>query len=224
MHPPTLVVTARVSPDDGSLRTTVLAMPNITTQTYETGKDFPSAVSAGVGIAAASPIGIPTGLPLVAHTSPRPFTVPIVAKYRVAAVPTVPHRATALNLHYHFVTRPGVNVKVMPTDALSAEVEIHMDPATYQPFSDANCRKETVGLESFDAQAHEPEGTVRAIINSIATAVPLPGVIITLNAGMQVAKCEVPNPTPGTPGTVNDNASVIDASQPYPVYGWLSYD
>jgi hypothetical protein len=224
MHPPTLVVTARSWPEDGSLRTTVLAMPYVTTQSYELGKDFPTAVTAAVTAASLSPIGIPTGLPLVAHASSRPFNVPIIAKYRVA-VPSVPRRAATVNLHYHFVRRPGVDVTVTPADGLSADVEIHMDPAAYQPFSDAQCGKATFSLESFDAQADLSKGTVRAILNSIAPLVGFPpGILITTNIGMQVAICQVPNGTPGTPGSVNDNAVVIDASQPYPVYGWLSYD
>jgi hypothetical protein len=224
MHPPTLVVAARIWPDDGSLRTTVMAMPYLTTQSYELGKDLPTALGAAITAASLSPIGIPTGFPIIARTSSKPFNVPIIAKYRVT-VPSVPRRATVLNLHYHFVTRPGVTVTIAPVNGSEADIEIHMDPETYQPFRDADCDKRTVGLETFDAQWGKPKGTVRAAVNGIAGALGgIPGVLITANIGMQVAICQVPNGTPAVPFTTNDNAVVTDASQPFPVYGWLSYD
>lgn len=232
MHPPTLVVAARIWPEDGSIKTTLIATPYLTTQTYEIGKDFPTAVAAAMEAAAASPVGIPTGLPIIAEASSRPFSVPIIAKYSVA-VPGVPHRTATLNLHYHFVTRPGVTVLPNPVSGSRVDVEIRMDPTAYQPFSVPNCHRETFGLETFDEQKGLPHGTIRGAVNGIAALlfglpggalIATPTVVGTLNLGMQVAVCVVPNSVPRAPDTINDNAVVIDTSQPYPVYGWLSYD
>jgi hypothetical protein len=71
-----------------------------------------------------------------------------------------------------------------------------------------------------------PKGTIRTFVNLVTPGplLALPNVLGTLNIGMQVAVCSFPNALPRTPGAINDNAVVTDASQPYPVYGWLSYE
>jgi hypothetical protein len=75
----------------------------------------------------------------------------------------------------------------------------------------------------WDAAANGSVGEL--VVNAAASAAAaLPQMIVTLNAEMQVAVCEVPNRTPQTPWSFSDNAAVTDASQPYPIYGWLSYD
>jgi hypothetical protein len=227
IHPPTLLARANLD-GDRSVRSTLLVLPYRTNQHYEpAGLDFPGQLKGLIAALIAPPPPIPIPPPplnLLANVDNPPFDRRISAQYRVA-IPTVNGRTVA-KLNYHFVVRPGVTLLVDRISPYEADVRLILDPATYAAAARPQCDKKVYSLEDADEQAGFPRGKLRGIVNGIAAVPVWPlGLVISVNAGLIVSECNVPGGSVVTPpyDGGSDNQVVVDASQPFPAYGWLSF-
>jgi len=224
IHPPTLLARANLDPSTGNVRSTLIVMPYRATENYKPlALNFIQQAEAELVAAAGSPTGAP--LYLFANIDTTPFSRPVVAHYRVA-IPTVPGR-TITRLGYHFVVRPGVDVKVAPINAYQADVTVTLDPASYRPFAQPSCQTVTIPPEGMEALMMLAPGTISRPLGWLAPDAipllpyPLSGLPMSLKAGILVEKCTVANNVPQLPGSLQDNQVVVDERQPYPAYGWL---
>ena len=243
MHPPTLLARAWLDPSDKSVHSTLIASPYWTQQTYEpTGLPlWPQAAAEMAALTA-----IPAPLNLFPKIEARPFSEPIEATYRVS-IPTVrsKHEAT---LEYHFVTRPGVTVEIKRVNAYQADVRVAMDPVAYEPFRAPECTPRRYTLSEFEDLGKMAKGTLTDPFQKVAAAalskdawlplVPIlgpvlaaatstatPWLIHTVAAGelgLLTSACTVPDASRALPVEgLFSNQIVTDASQPFPVFGWL---
>jgi len=223
LHPPTLIATAGLNPDTGDVHSTLIVVPYHTVETYRPDRlNFLDQTSAELLAAALSPFGVP--LNLLADIDTTPFSRLVVAHYRVS-IPS-DQRKGVPHMGYHFVVRPGIDVQVSQVNEYQADVAVTLDPAKYTPFSAPSCTNVNISVEDADKLAGLPSGTIRKYIDGIGAVVtPLfpvaLGAVISLNEGLNVEKCAVPNGTLPAPGSIHDNQVVVDSSQPYPAYGWL---
>jgi len=243
MHPPLIVARARVLPNNGELRGTLIARPYTLTQTYspDNAPFFPHALGQ-LAKEAVSPSGGPISAEPV--ISSRPFTNPLVAQYVFAIPPTGVSGDLPTRVRYHFVTRPGVTVSLSHPDKYRVFVSVSMDPTKYAPAPAPSCTPQAFTPDQIDDAAGWSRGTFRNLSGAVSTVGPgaidflglfvgiPPGTLepfvikstIALNAGVRKLDCTISPPIipPTAPSTTgSDNLVVEDATQPYPVAGWL---
>jgi len=225
IHPPTLLARAHRDPSTGSVHSTLIALPYLTKQWYDIyNQTLVHTVALEVtGYEFAAPID-PAGGPLIvlAQVANTPFANTLIATYRVA-VPSMPNR-WKVRLHYHFITRPGVTVTLNAVSPYEVEIRVTLDPAGYSRL-EPSCASVSYTLEHAEIDAGRTPGTLRGLVNVIGGSGLLsPTLDGIANAGLIVRQCDVPNSEPLEPETAPDNVVVVDATQPYPIIGWLDFD
>ena len=230
LHPATLIALARQEPTLGQVRSTLVMMPYVTTQTYApTHQNYVKQIGAEVTAIALSPI--PTTLNLLADTDDRAVDDQLLAFYQINIPPRREFEGTKYS--YHFVTRPGVTVAVTPISTYQFVVMVSVDPTQYVRFGPANCAQQQLTLSAAQKLGLFSKDTLLSINKYVGGGIPLaeafdPMIAINLtnaiNKGLGEYSCTVPNGGLPDPGSILDNIVKPDASQPYPAYGWLNVD
>jgi hypothetical protein len=243
LHPPLLLAKARVNPENGELRATVIGRPYSMTQEYEPDHaPFLAHALGQIGKVVVSPGGASLNAEPVIETIP--FRESVLARYYFALPPTAASAYWDSSVKYHFVTRPGVSVAVFPQDKYHVAVVVYLHPSDYTPFRSPECIRRRYTPEEIDTASGWPSGRLRKIAVAVPTAAPPvidffgalvgipPGTLeipsaklaSALSDGVAQSECSLPDPTtpPVAPSvTGSDNQVIQDTSQPYPVAGWL---
>jgi hypothetical protein len=234
LHPPTLIARAWQDSTLGQVRSTLIATPYITRQTYLPGhSDFVTQVAGELAAVGLSPA--PSPLHLLADVDDAPIDGNFQALYQVAIPPR--HNFDKAKVSYHFVTRPGVTVVVQRLTEYQVIVLVTVDPTLYVHFGPPTCQTTTLTLSDAEKLGGLDSGALTDIYNKVVGVVASgvltifgipPNVQINVaaaaGAGLLEYDCSVPNGAIPSPGSTMDNQVVVDPSQPYPVYGWLNID
>jgi hypothetical protein len=234
LHPPTMMARAWQDATLGQVRSTLIATPYVTRQSYVPAHDdFVKQVATELAAVGLSPS--PSPLNLLAEVDDAPIDNSFQAVYQVAIPPR--HNFDKTQVSFHFVTRPGVTVSVQQITTYQVVVTVNVDAAQYSRFGPPTCTVQRETLEDAEKLGNLSAGTLTdvykkaagLIASGVLTIFGVPpnvqiNVAAAAGAGLLVYKCSVPNGGLPQPGSTMDNQIVVDSSQPYPVYGWLNID